>query len=109
MVRTLALLLLLLASCSMLIPDVPSLPSISPAPASTTVGAISQDVENSLWQYSMLSILLVFFFPSMRAPITFFLKAIFGILAIGPDLATKHLRYLYYNKYPQNKEKENEK
>jgi len=103
--KWIALLLCVLASCSLLMPDVPSLPSVSTsAPAATTLGAVSQDVENSLWQYSLLSILLVFFFPSMRAPITFFLKSIFGLLAIGPDLAVKHLRYLYYQKYPQIKE-----
>ena len=115
--KWIALLLCVLASCSLLMPDVPSLPSVSTsAPAATTLGAVSQDVENSLWQYSRANtdqmqflfqlslVLLVFFFPSMRAPITFFLKSIFGLLAIGPDLAVKHLRYLYYQKYPQIKE-----
>ena len=56
----------------------------------------------SSWIY--LSCLIVFVFPSMRAPITAFLKALFFILALPLELAHKHVTMLYNNKYNNGKE-----
>jgi preprotein translocase subunit SecG len=43
-------------------------------------------------------------FPSMRSPITAFLKALFFILALPLELAHKHVTMLYNNKYNNGKE-----
>jgi hypothetical protein len=100
------LLLLLLMSCSSLVPSLPTMSTSvgSSAPAATTVGQVSKDIESSLWSYSWIAIILTFMFPSLRAPLVFFLKSIFGLLALFPDLATKHVRMLYNNKYNNGKE-----
>ena len=103
------LLLLLLVSCSSLMPSLPSLPSVPSVgtpTAVTTVGQVSKDIESSLWSYSWIAIILTFMFPSLRAPLVFFLKSIFGLLSLFPDLATKHVRMLYNNKYNHGKEED---
>jgi len=94
---------LLLLSCSVLTPKLPTLPS-SPAPTTPTtqVGAAMKGVEDSLWNYAWLSIILVFVFPSMRAPIVAFLKALFTVLRLPLD----HVIMLYNNKYKNGKEEE---
>ena len=88
------LLLLLLVSCSSLMPSLPSVPSVGTPTAVTTVGQVSKDIESSLWSYSWIAIILTFMFPSLRAPLVFFLKSIFGLLSLFPDLATTHVRML---------------
>jgi hypothetical protein len=93
-------------SCSSLTPSLPQAPSFSStdsAPPASKVTAISKDIESSLWNYSWLAIVLSFCFPSLRAPLVFFLKSIFGFLALPFHLAERHLMMLYNNKY---KEKE---
>lgn len=100
------LLLLLLVSCSSLMPSLPSVPSVGTPTAVTTVGQVSKDIESSLWSYSWIAIILTFMFPSLRAPLVFFLKSIFGLLSLFPDLATKHVRMLYNNKYNHDKEED---
>jgi len=92
---------LLLSSCGSLTPSLPSVPSIasSTPTATTTVGAISKDVESSLWQYTFICIVICFAFPSMRAPLVFFLKSVFGIISLPLDLAHKHITMLYNKKY----------
>lgn len=103
------LLLLTLSSCSLLTPSLPSVPNVSPTPkatptATTTVGQVSKDIESSLYNYSWIAIILTFCFPSLRAPIVFFLKSIFGLLALFPDLAVTHIRMLYNKKYGGNRD-----
>ena len=100
------LLLLLLVSCSSLMPSLPSVPSVGTPTAVTTVGQVSKDIESSLWSYSWIAIILTFMFPSLRAPLVFFLKSIFGLLSLFPDLATTHVRMLYNKKYNHGKEEE---
>jgi len=101
------LLLLLLVSCSSLMPSLPSVPSVGTPTAVTTVGQVSKDIESSLWSYSWIAIILTFMFPSLRAPLVFFLKSIFGLLSLFPDLATTHVRMLYNKKYNHGKEEDN--
>ena len=100
------LLLLLLVSCSSLMPSLPSVPSVGTPTAATTVGQVSKDIESSLWSYSWIAIILTFMFPSLRAPLVFFLKSIFGLLSLFPDLATTHVRMLYNKKYNHGKEED---
>ena len=100
------LLLLLLVSCSSLMPSLPSVPSVGTPTAVTTVGQVSKDIESSLWSYSWIAIILTFMFPSLRAPLVFFLKSIFGLLSLFPDLATTHVRMLYNKKYNHCKEED---
>ena len=95
------LLLLLLVSCSSLAPSLPSVPSISStAPPTTAVGAVMKETTDTVWQWAWLSILLVFIFPSMRAPITAFLKALFTVLRLPLD----HVIMLYNQKFKNGKE-----
>lgn len=95
------LLLLLLVSCSSLAPSLPSVPSIGgTAPPTTAVGAVMKETTDTVWQWAWLSILLVFIFPSMRAPITAFLKALFTVLRLPLD----HVIMLYNQKFKNGKE-----
>ena len=95
--------LLLLSSCSALTPSLPTLPTPSaPTTPTTQVGAAMKGVEDSLWNYAWLSIILVFVFPSMRAPIVAFLKALFTVLRLPLD----HVIMLYNQKYKKDAEKE---
>lgn len=95
------LLLLLLASCSSLVPSLPTMSSpTSQAMPSTAVGQVMQDTTDNLFQWAWLSILLVFVFPSMRAPITAFLKALFTVLRLPLD----HIIMLYNLKFKNGKE-----
>ena len=97
-----ALLVASCLSCSSLAPSLPKVPSISSndsAPPASKVTAISKDIESSLWNYGLLAIVLSFCFPSLRAPLVFFLKSIFGFLALPFHLAERHLMMLYNNKY----------
>ena len=97
------LLLLLLVSCSSLAPSLPSVPSISStAPPTTAVGAVMKETTDTVWQWAWLSILLVFIFPSMRSPITAFLKALFTVLRLPLD----HVIMLYNQKFKNGKETE---
>tara|TARA_R110000803_G_scaffold29223_3_gene66900 strand:+ start:1247 stop:1612 length:366 start_codon:yes stop_codon:yes gene_type:complete len=94
-------------SCSSLTPSLPQVPSFSStdsAPPASKVTAISKDIESSLWNYSWLAIVLSFCFPSLRQPLVFFLKSIFGFLALPFHLAERHLMMLYNNKYKNGKE-----
>ncbi len=96
------LLLLLLSGCSSL----PSMSSVS-SPTSTTVpstavGQVMKDTTDNIWEWAWISIVLVFVFPSMRAPITGFLKALFTVLRLPLD----HVIMLYNNKYKNNAEEE---
>jgi hypothetical protein len=89
-------------SCSSLVPSLPNMSTSvgsSPAP-STAVGQVMQDTTDNLFQWAWLSILLVFVFPSMRAPITAFLKALFTVLRLPLD----HIIMLYNQKFKNGKE-----
>ena len=93
--------LLLLSSCSVFTPKLPTLPTPSaPKPPTTQVGDALKGVEDSLWNYAWLSIILVFVFPSMRAPIVAFLKALFTVLRLPLD----HVIMLYNQKYKKDGE-----
>ena len=95
--------LLLLSSGSALTPSLPTLPTPSASTTPTTqVGAAMKGVEDSLWNYAWLSIILVFVFPSMRAPIVALLKALFTVLRLPLD----HVIMLYNQKYKKDAEKE---
>ena len=96
------LLLLLLSGCSSL----PSMSSVS-SPTSTTVpstavGQVMKDTTDNIWQWVLLSCVLVLFFPSMREPIRAFLSALFTVLRLPLD----HVIMLYNNKYKNNAEEE---
>jgi len=92
------LLLLLLVSCSSLMPSLPSVSS-EPVVASTKTTQVMAETTANVWEWAWISIVLVFVFPSMRAPITGFLKALFFILALPLELAHKHITMLYRKKY----------
>ena len=94
------LLLLLLISCSSLVPSLPNMSTSVGSTQSTAVGQVMQETTDTVWQWAWLSILLVFIFPSMRAPITAFLKALFTVLRLPLD----HVIMLYNNKYNNGKE-----
>ena len=96
------LLLLLLASCSSLMPSLPDMSTSigSSAAPTTAVGAVMKETTDTVWQWAWLSILLVFIFPSMRAPITAFLKALFTVLRLPLD----HVIMLYNQKFKNGKE-----
>ena len=98
------LILLLLSSCSVLTPKLPTLPSVSTtsAPPATKVNAVFQETTNTMWQWVLLSCVLVFVFPSMREPIRFFLSLLFKTLG----LPLEHLIMLYNKKYKNNGEEE---
>lgn len=100
------LLLLLLISCSSLVPSLPNMSTSvgSSAAPTTAVGTVMKETTDSVFQWAWLSILLVIFFPSMRAPIVSFLKALFFILALPLEIAHKHITMLYNNKYNNGKE-----
>ena len=55
-----------------------------------------------MWQWVLLSCVLVFVFPSMREPIRFFLSLLFKTLG----LPLEHLIMLYNKKYKNNGEEE---
>ena len=98
------LLLPLLVSCSSLAPSLPSVPSIGgTAPPTTAVGTVMKETTDTVWQWAWLSIVLVFIFPSMRAPITAFLKALFTVLRLPLD----HVIMLYNQKFKNGKEEDN--
>lgn len=94
------LLLLLLASCSSLMPSLPDISTSVGSTPSTAVGQVMQETTDTVWQWAWLSILLVFIFPSMRAPITAFLKALFTVLRLPLD----HVIMLYNQKFKNGKE-----
>jgi len=99
------LLILLLTSCSSLMPSLPTMSSSEPAPvASTKTTQVMAETTANIWEWAWISIILVFVFPSMRSPITAFLKALFFILALPLELAHKHVTMLYNNKYNNGKE-----
>ena len=92
---------LLLSSCSALTPKLPTLPTPSaPMTPTTQVGAAMKGVEDSLWSYAYLSAFLLFLFPSMRAPLVAFLKALFTVLRLPLD----HVIMLYNQKYKKDGE-----
>jgi len=73
---------LLLASCGMLKPSLPSLPGVGGAVASP-VASVAKFVEpESLWRFAWLSIILVLFFPKIREPLVSLWTAIFRAIAI---------------------------
>jgi len=92
--------LLTLASCASL----PSMPSVPSVPAATTpktvVGAAVADTTNTVWQWVLMSCLLVFIFPSMREPIRFFLSLLFKFVG----LPMEHCIRLYNQKFKNGKE-----
>ena len=99
------LLLLTLSSCSLLTTSLPSVPNVSPTPvASTKTTQVMAETTDTVFRWAWLSALLVFVFPSMRAPITGFLKAFFFILALPLELAHKHITMLYNKKYGGNRD-----
>ena len=100
------LLLLLLMSCSSLMPSLPTMSSSEPVVASTKTTQVMAETTANIWEWAWISIILVFVFPSMRAPITAFLKALFFILALPLELAHKHVTMLYNNKYNHGKEED---
>jgi len=74
--------------------------SSEPAPvASTKTTQVMAETTDTVFRWAWLSVLLVLVFPSMRAPITGFLKAFFYILSLPLELAHKHLTMLYNRKY----------
>ena len=81
--------------------------SSAPTPvASTKTTQVMAETTANVWEWAWISIVLVFVFPSMRAPITGFLKALFFILALPLELAHKHITMLYNNKYNNGKEED---
>ena len=94
------LLLFLLMSCSSLMPSLPNMSTSVGSTQSTAVGQVMQETTDTVWQWAWLSILLVFIFPSMRAPITAFLKALFTVLRLPLD----HVIMLYNQKFKNGKE-----
>ena len=95
------LFLLLMSSCSSLTPSLPNMStSIGSSTPTTAVGAVMKDTTDTVWQWAWLSIVLVFIFPSMRAPITAFLKALFTVLRLPLD----HVIMLYNQKFKNGKE-----
>ena len=95
------LLLFLLMSCSSLVPSLPNMSTSVGSPTqSTAVGQVMQETTDTVWQWAWLSILLVFIFPSMRSPITAFLKALFTVLRLPLD----HVIMLYNQKFKNGKE-----
>ena len=95
-------LFLILSGCSSL-PSMPSVPSpTSTTVPSTSVGQVMKDTTDNIWEWAWISIVLVFVFPSMRAPITGFLKALFTVLRLPLD----HVIMLYNKKYKNNAEEE---
>tara|TARA_R110000772_G_scaffold138683_4_gene247726 strand:- start:2305 stop:2544 length:240 start_codon:yes stop_codon:yes gene_type:complete len=74
--------------------------SSEPVPAaSTKTTQVMAETTDTVFRWAWLSVLLVLVFPSMRAPITGFLKAFFFILALPLEMAHKHLTMLYNRKY----------
>jgi len=97
------LFLLLMSSCSSLTPSLPNMStSIGSSTPTTAVGAVMKETTDTVWQWAWLSIVLVFIFPSMRAPITAFLKALFTVLRLPLD----HVIMLYNQKFKNGKEAE---
>ena len=94
------LILLLLTSCA----SVPSMPSVPSAPAATApktvIGEAVADTTNTVWQWVLMSCLLVFIFPSMREPIRFFLSLLFKFVG----LPMEHCIRLYNQKFKDGKE-----
>jgi len=76
--------------------------SIGSSTPTTAVGAVMKETTDTVWQWAWLSIVLVFIFPSMRAPITAFLKALFTVLRLPLD----HVIMLYNQKFKNGKEAE---
>jgi len=98
------LFILLMSSCSSLTPSLPTMPTSlgSSTPPTTAVGTVMKETTDTVWQWAWLSIVLVFIFPSMRAPITAFLKALFTVLRLPLD----HVIMLYNQKFKDGKETE---
>ena len=91
---------LLLTSCAS-VPSMPSVPSVPAATApKTVVGAAVADTTNTVWQWVLMSCLLVFIFPSMREPIRFFLSLLFKFVG----LPMEHCIRLYNQKFKNGKE-----
>ena len=97
----LLILLLLLTSCSSLMPSLPSVSS-EPAVASTQTTQVLAETTDTVFRWAWLSILLVFVFPSMRSPITAFLCAFFTVLRLPLD----HVIMLYNQKFKNGKEED---
>jgi len=79
-------------SCASLNPFsvAPTAPLAVPAAPTTTPSVPSvTEVNNFLWQFGWLSVLLLLFFPAVREPIVGLWTAIFRTLAI-PFLAIRH-------------------
>lgn len=93
------LLILLMASCSSLMPSLPSVSS-EPVVASTQTTQVLAETTDTVFRWAWLSILLVFVFPSMRSPITAFLCAFFTVLRLPLD----HVIMLYNQKFKNGKE-----
>tara|TARA_R110002012_G_scaffold198001_1_gene366687 strand:+ start:135 stop:377 length:243 start_codon:yes stop_codon:yes gene_type:complete len=74
----------------------------SSAPPTTAVGAVMKETTDNIWQWVILSIVLVMFFPSMREPIRAFLSALFTVLRLPLD----HIIMLYNKKYNHGKEED---
>mgnify|MGYP003626727584 len=98
------LLVFFVTACGSLMPSFPTMSS-EPAPvASTKTTQVMAETTANVWEWAWISIILVFVFPSMRAPITGFLKALFFILALPLELAHKHVTMLYNKKFGSDKE-----
>jgi len=95
------LFLLLMSSCSSLTPSLPNMStSIGSSTPTTAVGAVMKETTDNIWQWVILSIVLVMFFPSMREPIRAFLSALFTVLRLPLD----HIIMLYNQKFKNGKE-----
>ena len=96
-----SLILLLLGSCSSLVPSPPSMPSVTSVkpPASTKATQVLAESTDQVMQWVLLCTILVFVFPSLRAPIVGFFTAFFGILALPFSLGKRHILMLYNKKY----------
>jgi hypothetical protein len=74
--------------------------SIGSSTPTTAVGAVMKETTDNIWQWVILSIVLVMFFPSMREPIRAFLSALFTVLRLPLD----HIIMLYNQKFKNGKE-----
>ena len=96
--------LLSFTACSSLMPSLPTISTPTAPVKSTQTTQVMSEVTSNVYEWAWISIILVFVFPSMRAPITGFLKALFFILALPMELAHKHILMLYNKKYPTHKD-----
>ena len=91
--------ILSLTACSSMMPSLPTISTPTAPVKSTQTTQVMSEVTSNVYEWAWISIILVFVFPSMRAPITGFLKALFFMLALPLELAHKHILMLYNKKY----------